>query len=245
MSSMFALEPKTHLNDPHRKRTFNTRLFTEVAPRYDTITRLLSFGRDRIWKDRLIAMLPPVPAPVCLDLACGTGDLARRLLCRYPDGRVIGIDRTAAMIERARSACAGTSAQFILGDMECTGQPDSSIDIVTGGYALRNAGSLSGALAEVRRVLRPGGHAVFLDFSKSDRRRVQRWQYRLLKLWGGYWGLLLHRNPNIYGYIADSLTMYPDRHELASQFRAVGFEVEHSQLFFGGMIEAVRLLRNP
>ncbi len=112
MSSMFALEPKTHLNDPHRKRTFNTRVFTEVAPRYDTITRLLSFGRDRIWKDRLIAMLPPAQAPVCLDLACGTGDLARRLLCRYPGGNVIGIDRTAAMIERARSACAGTCAQL-------------------------------------------------------------------------------------------------------------------------------------
>ncbi len=242
---MFALDPKNHLTDPDRKRSFNTVLFTEVAPRYDTITRLLSFGRDRIWKDRLIAMLPPLREPVCLDLACGTGDLSRRLRKRYPEGRVLGIDRTEAMLARARACCAGANVEFLHGDMERIPLPDESVDVVTGGYALRNAGSLSGVLAEVRRVLRPGGDAAFLDFSTSDHAMVRRWQLRLLKCWGGCWGLLLHRNPNVYGYIADSLALYPARRELASCFRDAGFDVEHRRRFFGGMVEADRLRRNP
>ncbi len=240
---MLKLEPKNYLTDADRKRTFNTALFTEVAPRYDMITRLLSFGRDRVWKDRLIAMLPALHKPVCLDLACGTGDLTRRLLARYPEGHVMGIDRTEAMLERARASDSTKRIQFLFGDMERTARPDQSVDVVTGGYALRNAGSLSGVLAETRRVLRPGGYAGFLDFSKSDCRGVQRWQLGLLKLWGSCWGWLLHRNPKVYGYIADSLALYPARRELASRFRHAGFKLEYRQLFFGGMVEAVRLRR--
>ena len=80
---------------------YNTQLFAEVAPRYDFITRALSFGRDRAWKRDLIAALPDTAAPVCLDLACGTGDLAQALARRYPGATVVGLDLTASMLDLA------------------------------------------------------------------------------------------------------------------------------------------------
>lgn len=245
MSAPFRLKPREHLGDPVSKRALNARLFETVAPRYDAITRGLSFGRDRAWKDRLIAALPPFPAPDCLDLACGTGDLAFRLARRYPAGRVLGLDLTPAMIARARAR--GDSqprVRFEVGDLGRTGLPDASFDVVTGGYALRNAGDLDEAIAEVFRVLRPGGVAAFLDFSKPPGRAAQAVERALLKLWGGIWGLALHGNPDVYGYIADSLAVHPDRRELTRRFAAARFQLLMSRTFFFGVVE-IRLLRKP
>ncbi len=244
MRPRFALKPAAHLADPDRKRVLNEALFTVVAPRYDAITRLLSFGRDRAWKDRLVAMLPPLDAPACLDLACGTGDLARRLARRYPAGHVLALDLTPAMIALARERGGGDRLRFEIGDMGRTEQAGAAFDVVTGGYALRNAGDLDEALAEVVRVLKPGGVAAFLDFSKPRGRTAQRFEHRLLKLWGGLWGLALHGNADVYGYIADSLARFPDRAALADRYRAAGFHIERTRRFFGGMIE-LALLRKP
>ncbi len=241
-----SLRTRGRLVDPERKRRLNLRLFTVVAPRYDLITRLLSLGRDRVWKDRLIGMLPDLEAPVCLDLACGTGDLTVRLGQRYPQGKVAGIDLTPAMIERARQRFAGSGNQlsFEVGDLARTGRPDGSADIVVGGYALRNAGDLDEALAEIFRLLKPGGHAAFLDFSKPPGLVGRLVHYPLLKAWGGFWGLLLHGRPSVYGYIADSLAAYPDRKQLAGRLRAAGFRLEKSQSLFGGMLSLILLSKS-
>lgn len=244
MSPAFTLRPREHLGDPQRKRILNEQLFSAVAPRYDTITRGLSFGRDPAWKDRLIAGLPPLDAPDCLDLACGTGDLAFRLARRYPRGRVLGLDLTPAMIERARARATSPRVRFEVGDLGRTGLPDAAFDIITGGYALRNAGDLDEAIAEVSRLLRPGGTAAFLDFSKPPARWAQRLELALLKIWGGAWGLALHGNPRVYGYIADSLARHPDRAELSRRFASAGFERVAERLFFFGIIQVI-WLRKP
>jgi len=97
------LKSRERLADPIRKRELNEQLFSVVAPRYDAVTRVLSFDRDRVWKARMVAALPPVTAPVCLDLACGTGDISFLLAAKYPDGQVLGLDLTEAMLERARA----------------------------------------------------------------------------------------------------------------------------------------------
>ena len=86
------------------KQALNQALFTEVAPRYDFITRALSLGRDASWKRRLVAGLPDRRFAFCVDLACGTGDLTRLLAARFPDGRVCGMDLTPAMLDLARRA---------------------------------------------------------------------------------------------------------------------------------------------
>ena len=244
MPRPFRLDPKTHLGDPQRKRVLTAQLFETVAPRYDAVTRYLSFGRDRVWKDRLIAMLPSLPGPACLDIACGTGDLTRRLAARYPDGHILGLDRAPAMMARARRQTAAPQVRYALGDMGRSGLDTAAFDVVTGGYALRNAGLLDEAIAETYRVLKPGGVAAFLDFSKPPRRACQQLELRLLKGWGGFWGWALHGNPDVYGYIADSLADYPDRIALAARYRAAGYTVQRARRFCFGMIEAV-LLRKP
>lgn len=122
-----------------------------------------------------------------------------------------------------------------------TGVASDSIDVVTGGYALRNAPDLSSALAEVMRVLRPGGVAMFLDFSKPKNRWLQRAQYAGLYLWGSFWGLVLHANPEVYAYIAKSLQKYPDRRQLHCLVRDQGFDLTGSRTLFFGAIELLTL----
>ena len=112
----FALKPRDHLDDPDRKRLFNERLFSVVAPRYDRITRWLSFGRDQAWKAAMIRALPDGNPALCVDVACGTGDLTRRLAARHPSARVIGVDLTEAMIGLARRGSSGGET-YETGDM--------------------------------------------------------------------------------------------------------------------------------
>jgi ubiquinone/menaquinone biosynthesis methyltransferase len=241
MSPSCRLNARERLSDPQQKRELNEQIFSVVAPRYNAITRLLSFNRDHVWKDRMVDSLPPKAAPVCLDLACGTGDLTFRLASKYPDGHIIGLDLTEPMLERARVRCTAPHIHFRRGDMGRTGLDSGSVDIVTGGYALRNAGDLREALAEIYRVLKPGGIGSFLDFSKPSGRALQKVEDLLLKSWGGLWGWMFHGDPGVYTYIAESLARFPDRRELAGIFRTQGFEVQSSALFFCGIVQRITL----
>lgn len=239
------LQVKERLSDPGQKRALNRQLFDLVAPRYDAVTRVLSLDRDRVWKQRLVDALPQVAAPVCLDLACGTGDLCFLLAAKYPDGLVAGLDLTPAMLDRARArGTAATRVRFLYGDMGRIGLASGSVDIVTGGYALRNAGELGETLAEIHRVLKPGGIGCFLDFSKSHRWATQNLGKLVLRAWGAWWGWVFHRDPDVYGYIAESLERFPDRRRLARLFRDHGLEVQASTLYDFGLVQWVTV-RKP
>ena len=244
MSPSPRLNVSERLSSPQDKRELNEQLFSVVAPRYDAVTRLLSLNRDRVWKTRMVDALPPMISPVCLDLACGTGDITIRLAAKYPHGRIIGIDLTAAMLERARARCPAPHVQFQRGDMGRTGLETGSVDIVTGGYALRNAADLRELLSEVHRVLKPGGIGSFLDFSKPHDRSLQRAEALLLKSWGGMWGCILHGNPAVYTYIAKSLARFPDRTTLAMMLSSQGFAVESSELLFCGILQRITVRKS-
>ena len=244
MSPSCRLNARERLSDPQQKRELNEQIFSVVAPRYDAITRLLSFNRDQVWKDRMVDALPPKAAPVCLDLACGTGDLTVRLASKYPDGRIIGIDLTEPMLERARARCTDPRIHLQRGDMGRTGLDSGSVDLVTGGYALRNAGDLRGVCAEIYRVLKPGGIGCFLDFSKPHGRMMQKVEALLLKSWGGLWGWIFHGDPGVYTYIAESLARFPDRRQLALLFRSQGFVVQSSALFFCGIVQRITVRKS-
>ena len=244
MSPACPLNTRERLSDPRRKRELNVEIFSIVARRYDAITRLLSFNRDQVWKARMVDSLPRRVAPRCLDLACGTGDLAFRLASKYPDGRIIGLDLTESMLERARARCPATHVEFQRGDMGRTGFDSGSVDIVTGGYALRNAGDLRETLAEIYRVLKPGGIGCVLDFSKPTGRSAQKVEALLLKTWGGVWGWIFHGDPAVYTYIAESLACFPDRRQLAVMLRSQGFEVESSALFFCGVVQRITVRKS-
>ena len=235
----FRLKSREHLGHPTLKRRFNQELFGEVAPRYNFITRALSLGRDPAWKRRLVEQLPEKGVLSCLDLACGTGDLTLLLRARYREARVTGLDLSPAMIDLARTRRGADAIEFVVGDMSATSWPDDSADVITGGYALRNAPSLERALYEIHRVLRPGGVAAFLEFSKPAHRVGQWISYALLKLWGGFWGLVVHGNPEVYVHIAESLRLHPDRKALAALLEKQGFRVKERRLHFAGLVEAL------
>ncbi|WP_051361015.1 ubiquinone/menaquinone biosynthesis methyltransferase [Desulfuromonas sp. TF] len=243
-SGKFTLKIRDYLHAPERKRAYNEQHFSEAASRYDFATRAMSLGRDRAWKHQLVAALPDFPAPVCVDLACGTGDIAFLLAEKYADGRVLGIDLTEPMLALARQRNRTPRVEFVRGDMAETGLADASIDIVTGSYAVRNAASLQPAFAEIRRILRPGGFVALLDFSKPSSRWFQNLQYLVLKYWCGLWGLLLHGNPEVHAYIAASLRAFPDREELRRLVGENGFAVIHSRSFYFGVLELL-ILQKP
>ncbi|MFM9059876.1 MAG: class I SAM-dependent methyltransferase [Planctomycetaceae bacterium] len=237
------------LRIPEAKREYNEVLFAEVARRYDLVTRALSLGRDQAWKRALLASLPHPDAapgggaPVCVDLACGTGDVAFALARRYPQGTVRGVDLTPEMLTIARSRNRFPNVTLELGDMHQLPFPSGSVDVVTGSYALRNAPALDVALREIHRVLRPGGTAAFLEFSKSPHWLGQRLTYGVLYVWGAFWGLLLHRQPAVYAYIAKSLWRFPDRILLRRELAQTGFTELSSRQFYFGTLELITVAK--
>jgi ubiquinone/menaquinone biosynthesis methyltransferase len=237
MSQRFTLKIENHLDSPNTKRFYNEQLFTEIAPRYDFITRALSLWRDASWKQDLIAALPLHESPFCLDLACGTGDITLLLADRYPHGRIVGLDITDPMLALARARSGHPNVHFVNQDMNFLSFDSESTDIVSGGYALRNAPDLGKTVDEIHKVLKPGGIAAFLDFSKPSGRLPQHLEYWILKVWAGFWGILLHRNHEVYGYIAESLRRFPDRDGLQRMFQDKGFTIIASRLYFFGITE--------
>lgn len=232
-----------YLRTPTAKREYNELLFAEVAKRYDLVTRALSLGRDQAWKRVLLDSLPTGLNPVCVDLACGTGDVSFALAQRYPQGTVHGIDLTPEMLHIARARNRFPNVTLALGDMHQLPFPPASIDIVTGSYALRNAPSLTVALHEIYRVLRPGGTAAFLDFSKSPNWLVQRLSFAVLYLWGSFWGLVLHGQPAVYAYIAKSLWHFPNREAIRQDLSNVGFAEVFSRKFYFGTLEIITVTK--
>ncbi len=235
------LQPLRHVNllNEEEKRSYNRNLFNIVAPKYKNISRLLSFGQDRRWKKKLIAELPNKSKVACLDLACGTADICKALSEKYFDSSIVGLDLNESMISHAELTRSNDNIRFVVGDMCAIAENDEHFDIITGGYALRNAPNLDKALSEIKRVMKKGGSAVFLDFSKPENRIIQAIQINLLKFWGSLWGMLFHGKPEVYGYIAESLRRYPDRVEMKKRLRNIGFTNITSRLHLFGFIEVI------
>ena len=236
MSSRKIKLDSVDFDNPADKREYNRDLFDEVAPAYDRVTFWLSFGRDAAWKKMLIKSLPEVPRPAVLDLACGTADLTLALASRYPAGRVVGLDLNPTMLAHARNRSGIERVSLCLGDMNHTGFKTGEFDIITGGYALRNAPDLESTLAEIYRVLKKGGCCAFLDFSKSPQPLIQALSLTLLKFWGGIWGRIMHGNPDIYAYLAESLRHFPDRVQLGQLLTQAGFGKLSTRVLFFGFI---------
>jgi ubiquinone/menaquinone biosynthesis methyltransferase len=217
---------------PQAKRQYVRRLFSTIADRYDLITRLLSYGQDARWKARLVAMADVAAGERALDLACGTGDLAFAVAAR--GARTVGLDITHRMVQLARQK-SGT-AQFITGDMTSLPFRSASFDLVTTGYGLRNVPDLDAAIAEIARVLRPGGRLLSLDFNRPESALLRGAYLSYLTAVGATLGWLLHRDPDTYRYIPASIRRYPGARGVADRMRRLGFRtVRVVPLLFGLM----------
>lgn len=220
---------------PEGKRRYVKSLFGTIADRYDFITVVLSYGRDRQWKRRLVRLAAPAPESTALDLATGTGDIAFaiRERCR----QVVGIDITARMIELARNkAGRGPSPAFLVADMLALPFAAKSFDLVTTGYGLRNVSHLDGAIDEIFRVLKPGGQILSLDFDRPANPIVRACYLAYLKVVGGLLGWILHGDADTYRYIPASIRNYPGAVAVAGLMESRGFsDVRHYRLLGGLM----------
>ena len=208
-------------DSPEAKRRYNARLFTTIAARYDFITRLLSYGRDQAWKRDLIVRAGIAPGQRVLDLATGTGDLA--LAAAAEGAAVVGLDLAPRMVRLARAKPGAGAVRFLVGDMTNLPLPPGSVDVVTTGYGLRNVPDLDRAIAEIARVLRPGGRFLSLDFEKPAHAGWRRAYFAYLRVVGATVGTLLHGDPDTYRYIPASLARYPGGEAVAGRLRAAGF----------------------
>lgn len=228
-----------YLLSPVNKQKYNKWLFSIIASEYDVVDKLLSFGMDRFWKRELIEMLPLLKKPIVVDCACGTGDIALMVSKMFADAKVVGVDITEKMLKIFKKKIKSERISMIAADVCNLPVSDGCCDLVTGGYVLRNAPDLARYISAVYSVLKPGGCAVFLDFSRYTNPVLSRIQFVLLYLWGGFWGAILHGNPRIYGYIADSLMVYPDVYALEKQFLSSGFESVVTKRYLFGMMAIV------
>ena len=223
------------LNNANKKKDYNRQLFSIVAPKYNFLTRLMSLNNDQHWKKHLISWIPTFNDNVVfLDIASGTGDLPFQIRKTFPQSTIISSDISLEMFKAGPDM--RNSWFTICNDMCHLPIANSTIDYVTGSYALRNAPDLISCIKEVYRVLKPNGKVLFLDFSKSSNPAFELFQKAILTLWGCFLGVVIHQNPAVYGYIAKSLAAFPDRKNLRKQFAENGFKITREKLFFWGFI---------
>jgi demethylmenaquinone methyltransferase/2-methoxy-6-polyprenyl-1,4-benzoquinol methylase len=205
------------------------RMFDRIAPVYDVMNRVMSAGLDRRWR-RLTARAVVRPGDTVLDACCGTGDLA--LACAAEGGRVTGLDFSEPMLERARRKSA--SVEWVAGDAVALPFADASFDAATVGFGVRNIAELERGLAELRRVLRPGGRVAILEITRP--RGVLAPFYRL---WFDVLVPALGRvlpGGSAYTYLPASVRRFPGPDELAELLAAAGFERVRYRLLAGGIV---------
>jgi demethylmenaquinone methyltransferase/2-methoxy-6-polyprenyl-1,4-benzoquinol methylase len=195
-------------------------MFHTVAPRYNFITRAFSYGMDRNWKRVGVegARLPD--SPLVLDLASGTGDFSVLVKQRHPGARSVAVDLTERMLQMARER--GLDAP-VCADASALPFAPNTFDCVFIGYGLRNFPNLKQSLAEIQRVMRPGGILVSLDFFLPPNPIMRRLYLAYLYLQGAFWGLLLHGRPRVYTYIPDSLRAFVSIEEFTALLETSGF----------------------
>ncbi len=239
------LDVEAFLRDPARKQAFVTPMFDVIAPRYDEFTRFFSFGMDAGWKRAAMrAAIAPLadgrPPERVLDLASGTGDLAVGLARLLPRAEVTAIDASPRMIAHAserlttseRDVAARVDAR--VGDMMALALPDATFDLVTASYGVRNVPDAAQSIREMRRVMRPGGRVVLLDFYRPE---MVLWRSLLLgylRLAGDAVGWWWHRDPVVYGYIARSIEHFMSWQEMQTLLSTSGFEVTRVVRYLGG-----------
>jgi demethylmenaquinone methyltransferase/2-methoxy-6-polyprenyl-1,4-benzoquinol methylase len=232
------------LSSETAKAAYVRRLFDTIAGRYDFITRALSYGQDRRWKTRLIAMAAPQPGQRVLDLASGTGDIAFAAAAR--GASVCALDITHRMLRLAAAKKDPAQAVvFVTADMMALPFPAASFDLVTTGYGIRNVPRIETAIAEIHRVLKPGGLLLSLDFNRPANPLVRGVYLAYLTIVGSLLGLALHGDPDTYRYIPESIRRYPGATGVAALLARGGFDHCEVVPLLGGLmaINTARRLR--
>ena len=217
-------------------------LFDSVAGRYDLMNDLMSAGIHRWWKSEMVAWLNPRPGQRLIDVAGGTGDVACRALSRLDPaagGAAIVCDANPQMVEtgRDRAIDAGIlrGIEWLCGDAEALPFADRSFDLYTIAFGLRNVTHIDRALAEARRVLKPGGRFLCLEFTPTVTPVLQPlydlYSFQVLPLLGQ----IVTGNRDAYAYLAESIRRFPPQSELAELLTAAGLDRARFRNLTGGI----------
>ncbi len=212
--------------DSGKRSEYVDSIFQRVAPRYDQLTRLLSFGQDDRWKSMVIDLLPPETERArILDLATGTAAFPDLLHRAGRRASVFGVDRSQAMLARARVKCAAMErVHFVRADLNALPVAAGAFDVVVLGYGLRYLDNLPDSMAVIHRALRPGGVFISLDFGLPRSAWHRSICLTYLFVFGTFWGLLLHGKIDTYWHIVESLRAYPGQRALERAMEEKGFE---------------------
>jgi demethylmenaquinone methyltransferase/2-methoxy-6-polyprenyl-1,4-benzoquinol methylase len=226
-----AAEEKTHLV---------RRVFDSVASRYDLMNDLMSGGVHRLWKARMIERLNPRPGSTLLDVAGGTGDIASRFLDRAgPAGRAIVCDINESMIAQGRDRALDRGRlddiTWVVGDAEALPIDSASVDAYTIAFGLRNVTRIDAALAEARRVLKPGGRFLCLEFSHVVLKPLARLYAVYSDAVIPRLGALIAKDRDSYVYLVESIRRFPEQAAFIKRIEAAGFAFARHRNLSGGI----------
>ncbi|MBW8816128.1 MAG: class I SAM-dependent methyltransferase [Caulobacterales bacterium] len=219
-------------------------VFDRVARRYDLMNDLMSAGVHRLWKDAVAARLNPQPGETILDVAGGTGDMARRFarMARRAqerrggaDARVFVIDYNGEMIEAGRQRGGMPEICWAVGDAQALPLPDASADAYVISFGIRNVTDIVGALKEARRVLRPGGRFLCLEFSRpvteALRAAYDAYSFKVIPEIGAR----VAQDRESYQYLVESIRRFPDQRRFAGMMGEAGFSQVAWTNYSGGV----------
>jgi demethylmenaquinone methyltransferase / 2-methoxy-6-polyprenyl-1,4-benzoquinol methylase len=204
-------------------------MFDRISPVYDVMNHAMTAGLDRRWR-RLAAETVVRPGDAVLDACCGTGDLA--IAAERAGGRVTGLDFSEQMLVRARGK--SDSVEWVLGDVTALPFDDMSFDAVTVGFGIRNVPDLEAGLAELARVVRPGGRVACLEITRPEgmlKPFFRLWFDGLVPLAGK-----VLPGGRAYSYLPASVRRFPGPSDLAAAFGRAGFDGVGWKLMGGGIV---------
>lgn len=225
-------------NNEEQKGTQVKRMFDNIATTYDRLNHTLSFGIDKWWRRKGIAYLRPFRPEYLLDIATGTGDLAIAIQRALQTERIIGADISEGMMEigRQKTAAAGLTEHISFEQQDCTAltYADNTFDAVTAAFGVRNFENIEQGIAEMYRVLKPGGHLMILELSTPEHFPMRQLYRIYSETVIPFIGRLISKENRAYTYLPASIKVVPQGKVMTDLLGRVGFRKAHvCQLTFG------------
>lgn len=229
---------KPYGSDDKSKKEEVAEMFNNISKKYDFLNHFLSVGIDKVWRKKAVAQLKEIHPERLLDLATGTGDFALALLKLNPK-EVVGMDISEGMLEVGRVKMKKKGVDNIismrLGDSENLPFEEGYFDGLTVGFGVRNYENLEKGLSEMLRVLRVGGRAVILEFSKPKKFPVKQYYKFHSKYVIPFFGKIVSKDTRAYTYLPDSIQAFPEGAAFEDILKKVGYKNVRSILVSGGI----------
>ncbi|HRW21129.1 MAG TPA: bifunctional demethylmenaquinone methyltransferase/2-methoxy-6-polyprenyl-1,4-benzoquinol methylase UbiE [Bacteroidales bacterium] len=218
----------------HKQNEIN-QMFNHISKDYDLVNSLLTFGIDKFWRKFFIKAIKNDKYPVILDIACGAGELGKYLI-KFDSTKIIGLDPSPKMIEKAKNRYANFKTEYIVGYAESLPLQDKSVNLITIAFGVRNFADIEKSLSEIYRVLAKNGRCAILEFTIPSNKIFKFFYLNYLNFVIPVLGGLLSNNIKAYRYLRDSILEFNKNVILNEKLRQKGFSVEKIKPLTGGIV---------